>query len=484
MTAIGQNILSKQSESVASMHSGKNSRESKKQKGQFFTPTHISEFMASFVELPKDVEVLHVLDPGCGVLSLTSTLVEYLSSKYKSLTKITIDAYDIDLTLYESNKSTILAIKNFGKKVNIDIKVNCIYEDYLTIFSNFISDESVLQKYDVVIMNPPYFKMSKKDNLKINTDLLGKHSNIYGAFIFAACLQLKEGGQMICISPRSFLSGLYFQKFRDSILKENSFSHLHLFTSRSKGFKKDKVLQENIIFRLSKTKKEKRNSILVSASNGEGNFKEPSFIHNLSEDFLIRQYGKMKVILLPKSIQEIESIKKVNSWKSTFSEQGLKCSTGPVVPFRSKSKLKFKKSFSTVPLLWIQNCSRMSIRWPLDSCDKPQWISKNTINSSRTIPLNNYVLVRRFSPNTEDCKVIAAPLYKSDFCFDEIGIENHLNFIFHENRLLSSNEVDNIAGFMNSEVLNNFFLALSGNTQVGATELNNMPFPVDFFTQK
>jgi adenine-specific DNA-methyltransferase len=54
----------------------------------------------------------------------------------------------------------------------------------------------------------------------------------------------------VAIIPRSFCNGPYYRPFRDFILERAAIRHMHLFESRSKAFKDDEVLQENIIIRL------------------------------------------------------------------------------------------------------------------------------------------------------------------------------------------------------------------------------------------
>jgi hypothetical protein len=74
--------------------------------------------------------------------------------------------------------------------------------------------------------------------------------NLYSAFVALAVAQAAPGGQIVAIIPRSFCNGPYYRPFRDFILEPAAIRHMHLFDSRSKAFKDDEVLQENIIIRL------------------------------------------------------------------------------------------------------------------------------------------------------------------------------------------------------------------------------------------
>ena len=74
--------------------------------------------------------------------------------------------------------------------------------------------------------------------------------NLYSAFVALAVAVATPRGQIVAIIPRSFCNGPYYRPFRDFILERAAIRYMHLFESRSKAFKDDEVLQENIIIRL------------------------------------------------------------------------------------------------------------------------------------------------------------------------------------------------------------------------------------------
>src|SRR5579864_659024 len=61
---------------------------------------------------------------------------------------------------------------------------------------------------------------------------------------------MQPGGQLVAIIPRSFCNGPYYRPFRQFLLSHAALRHIHLFGSRTKAFKEDKVLQENVIIQL------------------------------------------------------------------------------------------------------------------------------------------------------------------------------------------------------------------------------------------
>src|SRR5665213_772800 len=69
-------------------------KQHKKDKGQFFTPTEIAHFMAGLAKQTKNK--LKILDPGCGTAILSSSLVETLAKQNENLKEIELICYETD----------------------------------------------------------------------------------------------------------------------------------------------------------------------------------------------------------------------------------------------------------------------------------------------------------------------------------------------------------------------------------------------------
>jgi adenine-specific DNA-methyltransferase len=87
------------------------------------------------------------------------------------------------------------------------------------------------------------------------------------------------------------------------------------------------------------------------------------------------------------------------------------------------------------------------------------------------------VLIKRFSSKEERRRLTASCLLKADFPFPYLGIENHVNYVYHADRGLVEDEVYGIAALFNSNLIDRYFRTISGNTQVNATEIQGMKFP-------
>lgn len=467
------------SEEIGLQYSDNISKEQKKILGQFFTPIKVANFMAELFDIDSQKRKIRILDPGCGVLSLTCSLVERLVNKNINIEKIEIDAFDIDPLLETSVSIVSDYLKEWGKEKNIDIILNFSNSDFLLSYKTYLEKNHNTPIYDFVISNPPYFKIKKGDSrISIfKSPLLGQQ-NIYSLFLLGSSKLLKQKGQLVFIVPRSFTSGLYFQSFQNLFLKEIDFEYFHLFNSRTEGFKKDNVLQENVIFKAVSKTITQSTKIKVSSSLGIRDLERTS-IKEFSFSQLSQKIGNLNIIHLPVNEHEEQAMNLFSTWSHNLDSFGMKVSTGPVVPFRCKSHLKHSKSKGSnfVPLIWMHNCLKMKLNWPDKKADKEAWILDNDQSNSKTIKNQNYIFLRRFSSKEDKAKLVATPYLADNFKHGKIGIENHLNYLYKQEGILELDEIFGLSVLYNSSIFDAYIRSLSGNTQVSATELNALPLP-------
>jgi len=87
------------------------------------------------------------------------------------------------------------------------------------------------KKYDIVISNPPYFKLNKSAPEAVSMpEVCYGASNIYFSFASMSLFNLSEGGEMVYIVPRSWTSGAYFSRLRKipfDLRKIDGFTYFH-----------------------------------------------------------------------------------------------------------------------------------------------------------------------------------------------------------------------------------------------------------------
>jgi adenine-specific DNA-methyltransferase len=163
--------------------------------GQVFTNKNVAEYMISLFCLKKNAVLL---DPcfGKGAFLQAAFLNGYTN----------IEGYEIDFDLY------ILTKQKYPE-------LNLYNQDFLSADSE--------KKYDGIIMNPPYIRQEKIDDLKplgITKRILRQNklfdslpstANLYMYFIYKSIELLKDNGEMVVIFPSSWLqakSGKQFEK--------------------------------------------------------------------------------------------------------------------------------------------------------------------------------------------------------------------------------------------------------------------------------
>lgn len=455
-------------------YSGNVSQEYKKINGQFFTPLPIARLMAGYAQ--QSEKNIKILDPGVGAGVLICTLTEHLISNNVT-EEINVTCYEIDKNLIDVVSNVFSCLQKWVQSRGKKFTFNIINEDF--ILSNSLTlNGNKSDKYDIVITNPPYFKISREDiRTKAANEFVSGHANIYALFIGVSLTLLKSNGQIIFISPRSFASGNYFKAFRLKFFSLVQVKKIHLFDSRTDAFERDKVLQELVIISAIKEKINTNGEVYISSSAGMNDIQTP-YINTLPLHDIIEIQSKEKILHLPVNKTEIGVLEIIDGWNNKLSGFNIQISTGPVVSFRANDYIRdgLSEMHNCVPLYWLHNVNKMKIEWPKTYKEKGQYIIENDNSRNLLIRNKNYILLRRFSTKDDKSRLIAAP-YFSENQFNNIGIENKLNYIYKVNGDFEENEMLGICALLNSEFYDIYFQTFNGNVNVSATELREMKFP-------
>lgn len=459
----------------------------KKKTGQFFTPSAIAGFMGELAN-PSKVSV-RILDPGSGTGVLSCALVERLAGKSPRLKKVEITAYETDENILPYAKKGFDYLKRWLRKRNVELRYKIIQRDFIldneavfdsgTVLNLF--DQPTIEKYDYIISNPPYFKLSKEDpRTQISGTVVSGQPNIYALFMAVASKLLNDDGQMIVIVPRSFASGDYFRAFRDFFFSHIEVTRIHLFHSRKDAFHRDDVLQELLILKGIPRKSGRADpKIAISTSHGAKDISSVK-MKVYHEHELVNLRSREKILHLPTNGSDVAVINRFRGWTHKLRDFGIEISTGPVVAFRVMKYIKEdhdEGNASLAPLYWLHNVVRMNMEWPVHKVGKNQYIEICEGSRSVLVPNRNYVLLRRFSAKDDKSRLIAAPHFVNPNEPDYIGIENKLNYIYRPKGELERSEVMGLAVLLNSKLFDTYFRTFNGNVNVSATELREMPFP-------
>lgn len=433
--------------------------------GQFFTPASIASFMAGL--FPEASGKCRLLDAGAGIGSLSSAFLERCENGNLNFKEIKLKTFEIDLSIHDELHRSLLPYTR-----------NCLYS-IETMGGDFIEEAvSAIQtgSYDFThaIVNPPYKKITSHSRYRLLLREVGVETvNLYSAFVALIISLAAPNGQIVAIIPRSFCNGPYYRPFRDFILERSAIHHIHLFKSRSKAFKDDSVLQENIIIQLERGGKQ--GPVKISTSTDD-----------TFNDLVTHEYP-FKRIVLPSDLERFIRIptslvpnifERDTAICHTLEELGIKVSTGPVVDFRLKQYLRNLPESDTAPLLYPAHASDGKINWPIIGMKKPNAIEHNIDTEKWLYPIGFYCVVRRFSSKEEKRRIMASVVNPAIFGDSSmLGFENHFN-LFHENkRGLSEAIARGLTVFLNTSAVDEYFRCFNGHTQVNAMDLKQIRYP-------
>jgi len=454
----------------------------RKKRGQFFTPGPISNFMVKQYEGIDKKNEIWILDPGAGVGIFESTFCEYLLSLGRK-SKILFTLYENDENLVLLLRKNMRACKRVMADNDFNISYRIINEDFIlsNALKNKIKENKCISKkcYDLVLSNPPYYKINRDDpRIAEMKNLSREQPNIYSLFMTLSAILLKDRGQMVIITPRSYCSGLFFKKFRKWFFNIVKPLKIHIFNSRNEVFKKYNVLQENVILTAMKTSGIPK-EVLVSISNGRVNENEELKVITTTYDKIIIEKGDDIIMRIPTSELDELVAMHIDRFSNNMGSFGLKVSTGRVVPFRAKDYLlnDVNMGRNYVPLIWMQNIVNGKVTWPNQMNNKFIAIESKEDSNKLLVPKGNYVLIKRISSKEGKQRVNAGVLLEKFLSSNHIGIENHVNYIHKPNGKLTEDEAYGITALLNSRLYNIYFQMENGSTQVNATEIINIPFP-------
>lgn len=228
----------------------------------YFTRKDIAFSVIKDLPELKKKKKIRVLEPSVGVGNFIPQLIE----KYKDKEEVVIDVCDID-----NNSLRVLKTILDKIKVPTNFKINLKNVDFLLWNTKL--------KYDLVVGNPPYKKLTK------NKDLLNRYrfglqntdtNNLFSFFIEKS---IRLGSYISLIVPKSLLNSPEFNKTRKLI---NAHNLEKICDYGEKAFKGVKI--ETVSFLVNTIKTEKSDNIKIeSYINKKYSLKSKMYI--LSNDF-------------------------------------------------------------------------------------------------------------------------------------------------------------------------------------------------------
>ena len=459
----------------------------KKKLGQFYTPVGIVKKMIK--ELKSDFKALgkaaSVIDPACGtgvfIVEVINILKQWLTiDEIVSFVNNNIFAYDVNpFAVVTTRINLVNVLLELGCK-NDDTILKRVKLDNIQ-WKNTIA-ESEDQKFNMVLGNPPYFKLDNESlkEIKGYEDVVYGQPNIYSLFIHWAIKHIAPNGIVSFIVPQSLRSGLYFKKIREELKELRIKSILHI-DSRQNIF--DRAEQAVLIICLQNSKA-KNTKTRIQFANGE---------QEILSEFMIDRRRLMLgeennyMFVINKKLEMYDILDKIQSNSTRLvDDKKLRFSNGLFV-WNQQKKVLCDSEVTGIPVIYGTSVQPVQFAfvesWPQGDRKAFAQITEKTLPY---VLKGKRLLIQRTTNFEKDIRLKSC-LISDDFLkkYDNYFLENHINFLCgsDKNEVLPMEVLCFYLGLLNSKLLNYVFVSTSGNTQVSANELNMLPFPKKYFNE-
>jgi adenine-specific DNA-methyltransferase len=195
----------------------------KKKYGQFFTPSYIADFMASWI---NQYNPSRILDPAVGTGIFLENIINTSPNTFSR-----IYGLDIDPILLNACYLRMILLGLSKDKFQLE------KQDFIAMGSYFG------QKVEAVICNPPYLNFHDFDRnglVKAIEERLGvklsRLTNIYVLFFLQSLSLTQKNGRLAFITPSEFLYTGYGEELKEFLLKNTTLDALVLLDFESSVF--------------------------------------------------------------------------------------------------------------------------------------------------------------------------------------------------------------------------------------------------------
>lgn len=198
---------------------------------------------------------INILEPSIGVGNFLPTLI----AKYRDVPEVRIDVVDID-------GDSIELLKLLVEKLDIpaNVKITYIIDDFLL--------HKFDKKYDIVVGNPPYKKITHDKSLLAAYRSIATNNDTNNIFAFFIEKALTLGSVISLIVPKSVINAPEFNKTRELI---NAHSIQCIIDFGEKAFKGVKIETINLTIA---TKKKRSLTMIESYITNQVRFCEQDYI--------------------------------------------------------------------------------------------------------------------------------------------------------------------------------------------------------------
>lgn len=473
-------------ESILQIFSSLQTIQDKKLFGQFYTPENMINLAFDMLDFnEKSICDIHVVDPACGAGAFLLKMIDvYISEgfQFQYLCKI----INNNLHGFDVNPAAVFLCKlsMFLKVLSIidnekDIQYAFEKLEFCNIKNINTITANICDKFDLIIGNPPYFKIKNNTfkSLPEYKDIFNGQGNIYTVFMKWSLLHLKIDGEINLIVPQSFRSGKYFKKIREDLC-QYKIKEILSVNSRKKTEVFSEAEQSVLIIYI-------RNGIPIGHRTKITNTLDGKELHNVGLFFQSDLVSNESIVLPIDNISSELYLKIKRKFKSFAEvEPSLTFGNGLFVWNQNKSNLSSLEE-DNVPIIYANyicengfdfspennNSEKPGTRRPYCIpnekckgflCNGAKLIVKRTSGMENFLRIKSCIISQKFLEN-----------------YNEYFLENHINYLYDKkdkNKQIDIDKLLYISAYLRSDIANFMFKLANGNTQISASELNDLPF--------
>ena len=225
----------------------------RKDKGQFYTPKSIVEYMISQLDVKNDSRIL---DPSCGCGSFLLTVFDIFRKKYGVQTIRNIFGVDINedainmtrLCLYSKTdfKSNYVSLIKQNIKTGNSIVANKLFDKNAFVWDAEFKDVLDSGGFDFIIGNPPYVTLSGFVRFDATESIYQKiidgHVNAATLMIGRSLELLKENGVLTFLLPKSILYVDAYAKLRKYLAHNTEIFQIYDLGSKFKDVRGEQFI--------------------------------------------------------------------------------------------------------------------------------------------------------------------------------------------------------------------------------------------------
>lgn len=429
--------------------------------GEYYSSKNLIQILLD--NLQTDFSISNkVIDPSCGAGYFLYFYIKKLVGN-KTLNQASIKSIKENTFGYDIFPFPIIIAKILLGSLFIEYfpKTSKPFEFKNIKIQNTLKSLTCISKdrnlFDIIIGNPPYFRIDPNDENKICACVSFGHNYIHSLFLHWSMQHLKDGGEMGFILPQSILSGFYYQKLRTQICQELSIELIVTNKTHEKSFS---VQQDIMLFNAIKKKKQSLH-YYIGVSN-------ESFtkIEKYAVDSRIIN-NKLKVIPVFRNKEEYENFQDLSNSSIVSYLSKFTINTGNFVWNQNKVSCFSKKVIGSIPLINGPNITLNNI--DLNN-ERNTTFSFCLPSNIKYIKKEKLIVYRRMSPIGNNQRMIAAIIENTDPRFiDGFVIENHVNIINGPKKKLNT-----ILKFITSLKFNILINSFCHTNQVSSNDMNSI----------